>query len=86
QREKSTAPFATDAVQQELQSVKALERNLMLLQMEASQLDAEQMKLVPKAFKTIKGRLRMQEIEDRLAHLGKETSDVRMSLRSTRPI
>ncbi|CAM9336022.1 unnamed protein product [Ectocarpus sp. 12 AP-2014] len=78
---RASAPFATDAAEDELRPAREVERRLTLLQMEISQLEAEQTKLLPKTSKTMQARVQIQEIEGRLAVLAKESSRLRRVLR-----
>ncbi|CAB1119945.1 unnamed protein product [Ectocarpus sp. CCAP 1310/34] len=78
---RASAPFATDAAEHELRPAREVERKLTLLQMEISQLEAEQTKLLPKTSKTMQARVQIREIEGRLAVLAKESSKLRRVLR-----
>ncbi|CBJ26046.1 conserved unknown protein [Ectocarpus siliculosus] len=78
---RASAPFATDAAEDELRPAREVERKLTLLQMEISQLEAEQTKLLPKTSKTMQARAQIREIEGRLAVLAKESSRLRRVLR-----
>eukprot|EP00752_Nemacystus_decipiens_P005130 g4654.t2 len=78
---RASAPFATDAAEEELRPVREVERRLMLLQMEMSQLEAEQNKLVPKASKTMQARVELQKLDSRIALLASESSGLRRILR-----
>ncbi|CAM9711549.1 unnamed protein product, partial [Hapterophycus canaliculatus] len=76
-----SAPFATDEVEDELRPLREVERRLMLLQMEMSQLEAEQSKLAPKASKTMQARAQMRELDSRIASLANESSKLRRVVR-----
>ncbi|CAM9230749.1 unnamed protein product [Ectocarpus sp. 13 AM-2016] len=78
---RASAPFATDAAEDELRPAREVERRLTLLQMEISQLEAEQTKLLPKTSKTMQARVQIREIEGRLAVLAKESCRLRRVLR-----
>ncbi|CAM9940470.1 unnamed protein product, partial [Ectocarpus fasciculatus] len=78
---RASAPFATDEAEDELRPAREVERRLTLLQMEISQLEAEQTKLLPKTSKTMQARVQIREIEGRLAVLVKESSVLRRVLR-----
>eukprot|EP00903_Cladosiphon_okamuranus_P008699 g8335.t1 len=79
--ERAPAPFATDAAEDELRPIREVERRLMLLQMEMSQLEAEQGKLMPKASKTMQARTKLKKIDSRLALLASESSGLRRIIR-----
>ncbi|CAM9929508.1 unnamed protein product, partial [Ectocarpus sp. 12 AP-2014] len=80
-KRRASAPFATDAAEDELRPAHEVERKLTLLQMEISQLEAEQTKLLPKTSKTMQARVQIREIEGRLAVLAKESFRLRRVLR-----
>jgi hypothetical protein len=76
----SSAPFATDASNGELQNFIALEKQLMLLNLERVQLEAEAHRLQNR--RTLQARARAAELDCRLREISLEGNRLRMELKS----
>ena len=78
----ASAPFATaESLRVKLESSASMQNTLMRLGMERTQLEADIIRLEPKARRTIEARMQKDRIEVRLGEIRKESMRLRKALR-----